>query len=273
MEKKRSFEVTIADDNGNSYVAKGFVTRPTNEVLKSCDIYRAKVWNKCIIEGVLTKKELQKVLKERGIYGDDKIKEEEEIIRQIQDCEKKLYLGDGSKKMKLSDGKKIALQMKRLRASLRDLISEKIALEENTAENIADNARFDYLVALCTFKEDGSRAFSGIDDYNQQSSDTFAFKAAATLAEMMYQLDTNMENSLPENKWLRSFNLVDDNLNLVKDGHLVDSEGRKIGNDGYYIDDNGNRVDRDGNPLDENGNYVLKVQYEDDDEVKPSKKK
>lgn len=273
MQTRKDFDVTINVD-GVEKTIKGYVVRPTNEIVKASDRHRAKVWNQCLIEGVLTKKELEKVLKDRGIFDEAKLTEEKEISQSIQELERKLYRGDGSgKKMKLSEGKSIAVEMRRLRARLRNLIAERISFEQNTAETLSDDAKFDFMVAACSYREDGSKAYSGIDDYNQKSSDEFSFVAASALAEMLYQIDPKIEESLPENKWLKQFNLVDDNLNLVKDGVLVDSTGRRINEFGHYIDENGNRVDIDGNPLDEFGNYVLSVQYESDEAPVAKKKK
>ena len=50
-------------------------------------------------------------------------------------------------------------------------------MEENTAESLSDNARFDCLVAECTFHENGSKVYKNIEEYNQNSSDEIAYKA------------------------------------------------------------------------------------------------
>jgi hypothetical protein len=170
--------------------------------------------------------------------------------------------------------------MRRLRIKLRELISQRLALEENTAEALSDNAKFDYLVADCTFYANGQKVYNSVEDYNQKSSDEIAFAAATALAEMLYQIDTKFEENLPENKFLKKFNLVNNDLSLVnKEGELVDIDGRKINEDGYYINVEGGRVDKDGNLLNEDGTYVIQVEYEDDLEespketVKKSKKK
>jgi ribosomal protein S16 len=82
---------------------------------------------------------------------------------------------------------------------------------------------------------------------------------------MLYSVDKNFEAKLPENKFLKMFNFVNDDLSLVNDkGETVDLDGRRIDKNGYYIDSNGSRVDRDGNPLDEFGNYIPTVTYLDE---------
>ena len=162
--------------------------------------------------------------------------------------------------------------MKKLRIELRNLISERLSLEENTAEALSDNARFDYFVAHCTFyKDSDKRVYNSVEDYNSKSSDAIAFTAASMLGNILYNLDSDFEKNLPENKWLSTFNLSDDKGNLVNsDGQQVDSEGRVINELGHFLDEKGNRVDANGVPLDEDGNYLL-VDYEND--LEPPKKK
>lgn len=282
MVNKKEVEVKIPQEDGADKTVKIYVTRPNNNTIKNADRYRAKTWNQCITDGVLTKKELAKILKERGIWDQSKEDEETEIVRKLQELEKSINgVGVSDKKMKLSDGQKKAIEMRILRNALRELISEKISMEENTAEALSDNAKFDYFVADCTFYENGQKVYSSVEDYNQKSSNEIAFAAAGALAEMMYQLDSKFEDNLPENKWLKNHSLVNQEGRLVdKDGNLVDVNGRRINDLGHYLDDQGRRVDIDGNLLNEDGTYVEQAEYEDDlrsedssKETEPKKKK
>ena len=164
--------------------------------------------------------------------------------------------------MKVSRAKEIAFEMRVKRVELRNLLSEKIELEGNTAESLSDNAKFDYLVANCTFYENGKNVYNSLEEYNSKSEDPVAFTAAATLAELMYALDKNYEEKLPENQFLIRANLVDEDLSLVdKDGNKVDTKGNRINDLGQYIDEDGNRIDVNGNPLDEEGNYIPQLTY------------
>jgi len=249
-----------------------YVVKPSNQVISQADIHRAKRWNECIRDNVITKKELKTLMEDRGIWDKSKSDKEDEIGSQISDLEKKLYRGEGGKKPKVSEGKNLALEMRRLRSDLRELISERLGLEENTAESLADNARFDYFVANCTFyKDSGKRVYNSVEDYNKRSSDSVAFTAASMLGNILYNLDSDFEKNLPENKWLNMFNLTDNEGSLVNpEGKTVDSEGRLINEQGHFLDEDGNRVDANGIPLDKDGNYIL-VDYEND--LEPPKKK
>ena len=107
--------------------------------------------------------------------------------------------------------------------------------------------------------------YKSLDDYSEKSDGEIAFGAASALAEMMYSIDKDFESNLPENKFLKEFNFVNEDLSLVNsDGKTVDLEGRLINILGQYVDSKGSRVDKDGNKLDEDGNYVASVKYVDD---------
>lgn len=273
IEKK----VKVGDKEIEIYVAK-----PTNNVNKDAERYKSKVWNQAIQDDVLTKKELSVLMKKRNIWNEAKDKEEDEITQSIIALEKELYHGkvgkNGKKvKPKVSEGRDIAIEIRRKRLELRDLIAERISMEENTAESLADNARFDYLVAHCTFYKDGKPVYKDFDEYNNKSSDEIAFAAGAALGQMLYNLDSDFEKNLPENKFLTKFGLVNDDLSLIDPNNpdqLIDTDGKSIDENGYLIDEDGNRVDRDGHSLTEDGDYEL-ADYDNDLVVakKPAKRR
>lgn len=278
IKNKMEGKVTI-NDNGEIKEIEIYVKRPNNDIIKMAERYKSKVWNQCIQDEILTKKELGILMRKRGIWDEAKDKEEQEITKEIVRLEKELFHGkDGKSKPKVSDGRDIAIQIRRKRSELRDLITERITLEENTADNLADNARFDFLVANCTFYKDGTRVYKDFNEYNNKSADEIAFMAANLLGKMLYNLDNDFERNLPENKFLSKFGLVNEELSLVdpkNPNQLVDTKGKRIDEDGYYIDENGNRIDRDGYKLTEEGTYEM-VEYENDlviDEDKSEAKK
>jgi len=263
-------EVTVEFADKAKTPVKIYVQKPDNQTIQRADRVRAKAWNECVTDDIITKKELTELMRKRGIWDEEKDTQQKEVVSKISELEQKLYLECGKRKSKQEEGKKLAIDIRKERVKLRDLISEKMALEENTAEALADNARFDFLVANCTFKEAGEKVYKDIVDYNSKSSDEIAFSAASALAEILYALDSDFEKNLPENRWLKSKSMVDDEMSLINDdGKRVDIKGRLISEEGYYIDADGNRVDLDGNPLDGEGLY----QEVDDEKPKPTRKK
>jgi hypothetical protein len=161
------------------------------------------------------------------------------------------------------------------RFELRELLATRSALDANTAEGQAENARFNALVALClVYDNSGERYYNTVDDYLEHAADEEAFTAGTLLGEMMFNLDRDYEKKLPENEFLIQWGFVDDKLRLVnKEGHLVDSEGRLINEEGRYVDKDGNYVDKNGNPVGEDGTPVVETQPFLDDEGNPVESK
>lgn len=258
------FQETVTTEDGQQIVV--VVKKPTNDQLKQADIHKAKAWNKAFKEGVMTKAEVEKIMVDRGIWSEEKSKIESRLSQEILELEKRLYRGDGKAAPKLSDGRDIALEMRQKRIELRDLISERLAADDNTAESLADNARFDFLVYKCSYNgETDQPLFDSYEDYNSQGSSRPAIAAAQLLARMIYDLDSDFESKLPENAFLRQHKLVNDDGQLIdpKTKYTVDPEGRRINELGHYLDEDGNRVDINGVKIDEDGLYEM-VEYEND---------
>ena len=275
QDKEKKISVKIDDNNGGEREVNIIIKKPSSIILSASQRVGAKVWTDCVRDGIMTRKELEKFMKEQNIWDDDKDKEQQKIISEIGQLERQLYVsGNGGKKLKASEGKNIAIEMRIKRNELRDLIAEKMSLEQNTAESISDNSKFEYLVANCTFYENGQKVYTSLEDYQNRADDKLAFTVASSLAAMIYSVDKDFEAKLPENKFLKMFNFVNDDLNLVnKEGDTVDLDGKRIDRNGYWLNDEGQRVDKDGNVLDENGNYVPTVEYitDDGDEISTEK--
>jgi hypothetical protein len=162
--------------------------------------------------------------------------------------------------IKLSEGKEVALEMGKLRSELRMLTAEKSQFSSVTAEGIANNTQFNYFVSACTvYADSGKPVFKSVDDYMAQADDVLGSKAAANLMLLLYNLDPDFEKNLPENKFLREYKFVDDELYFLnKEGQRIDIEGRRVDDKGHYVNDKGERVDRNGKRLDDDGNYIVK---------------
>lgn len=230
-----------------------------------------KVYNTAFSDALKAKAvvraKLDDLLVEQGLWDDKKQFEFTSLQSQILENERKLAKGG----IPLSEAKKVALEMKKLREELRDLIGIKTNLDTHTAEGQADNARFNYLVSACTVYNDNKRPyFNSYDDYLNKATDPVAILAAQNLAGMLYGLENDYEEKLPENKFLKQYKFVDDKLRLInKDGKLVDQDGKLIDELGRFINDKGELVDKDGNPVDQTGEYVLEFKPFLDDNGNP----
>ena len=258
--------------DGVEYLVKSPGTKATQEAKRrySSEFFR------CIDEGILTKAQAKERLVKCGVWTDEEDEKEKKIVNEINEIELDLYRGNkSSKRMSIQEGKEKALKIKKLRGEYLDLVSERQSYESNTAESIADNLRFDFLVSECTFKKDGTKVYNSYEDYQDRAEEPLAYTAASTLAQMIYSLEDDFAKKLPENQFLSMFGLVDEELRLInKDGKLVDSDGRLISEEGFYLNEEGNRVDKDGNRLTEDGLFDIDVVYVDEEgnEIEPKRK-
>lgn len=237
-----------------------------------------KVYNRAyrdaIESGAIVRARVESVALEQQIWSEADVKEHDKLQKELKEAEDKIKSGG----IKLSEGRKLALQISDLRNKIRELLSKRNSLDANTAEAQAENARFNKLVSLCTvYSDTGKVYFPSYDEYLEKSdSDKVAGEAGRRLMLMLYDVDPNFEASLPENKFLRTYKFVDEKLRFIdKSGKLTDREGRHVDENGRfirwlnekdfeYVDRAGRKVDKDGKPLEEE-----KAQPFLDDDGKP----
>ena len=261
------------DENGNE--VKVAVTKPKSKELREAQLAYNRSFRDALESGALLRQKLEDHMREQGIWDDTKQKMYDEVNTTILEGEKKLAQGGIS----LSEAKTQALDMRVARAELRELIAERTVMDGNTAEGQADNSRFNALVLECVVSVDNNnvKRFNSAEEYDEVAAQPWAVEAASQLANMLYDLDPDYDKNLAENKFLKDYKFIDEDLRLVNDdGHLVDSEGRLINKEGRFIayDDDGEKyfVDREGVTLTEEGDYKVEFQPFLDDSGKPINK-
>lgn len=230
-----------------------------------------KVYNQAFTDAIKSKSvvraRLDDLLKDQGLWDDEKQAKFSNLQREILEGEKRLAKGGFS----LNEAKDLAVKMKTLRDEIRDLISVRTSLDNHSAEGQADNARFNYLVSVCILDNETKQPyFKDLEDYLAKSTDPVAISGAQTLANMLYGLDNDYESNLPENKFLKKYKFVDDKLRLIdKKGRLIDEDGRLVDEEGRFIDEQGNYIDRYGNKLSKEGDYIVDPEPFLDDDGNP----
>ena len=230
-----------------------------------------KVYNQAFTDAIKSKSvvraKMDDLLEDQGLWNAEKQQEYSSLQKELLEGERKLAKGGFA----LSEAKKLAVRMREVRNKIRELISVRTSLDNHSAEGQADNARFNYLVSACVvYKDSDKKYFESLEDYMNRIDDPVALAGAQKLANMIYGLDNNFEKNLPENKFLKKYKFVNDDLRFIdKKGRTVDGEGRLIDEQGRYINEAGEFVDRDGNRVDADGEYVVDAQPFLDDDGNP----
>jgi hypothetical protein len=260
--KTKTFTVKINDQDKEILVK----TPSLNDQREAQKIYNQSFTDAIKSKSVVRAK-LDDLLKDQGLWNDEKQAQFNLLQKEILEGEKRLAKGGFS----LNEAKDLAISIKSKRDEIRELISVRTSLDNHSAEGQADNARFNYLVSVCVVYNDTKEAvFKDMEDYLNRSTEEVAILGAQNLANMLYGLDNDYESNLPENKFLKKYKFVDTDLRLIdKQGRLIDADGRLIDSEGRFIDDGGNFVDKFGNRVDKNGDYVVEAEPFLDENGKP----
>lgn len=263
---KKQFKVTL-----DSKEIELCVVRPNVKQRQEGQKVYNKAFRDAVESGAILRGKVNNVMREQNLWDDNKEAEYRKLLEKINGAERKIKSGG----IKLNQAKDLALEMRKDRAELRALTSERSSLDNNTAEGQADNAQFNYWVSCCVvYSDSGKPYFANYEDYLNRDDDPVTGQAAGNLAMLLYNLDPDYEKKLPENQFLAKYKFVDEELHLVdKTGRRVDSEGRLVNKDGRYINEAGELIDINGNRVNEEGDYVVDFSPFLDDDGKPIEEK
>lgn len=230
----KSERIVSKDNDGNEKIV--IVRKPNHTQLTEAQLYSAKIFNKAKDAGACLRSKLNDFLIKEGVWSEENQKKlvalNEEIAQKVKCLETGKTL-DG-KKLKLSEGKQLAIDIRNCRFDANQLLTKLRTNDAYTIEGQAENGRFDMLVALCCFDEEGERIFSSVEDYYDKREEQYAVDAATKVGSIVYDLNDDWEKELPENKFLIEYKFVDEKL------RYIDRQGRFININGDLVDDEGN---------------------------------
>lgn len=247
------------------------ILTPSAQVKQKAEMIRAKVWADAVKAGVIMREVLDTHLRSQGLWDDTREKEYERIRDALLANKVKLSAGG----IRKSEGRQIALEMRKLRLEYSQLLSQRNRVDRNTADAIADQAQFNYLVAACTVYNDTQKPYftlngfdPSLDAYVERVEEDAARDVANKLAEVLYGSEEDLDSKLPENEFLRKYGFADEKNRLInKDKKLISEDGLLIDEEGRYVNKAGEYVDKDGKRVDADGNYVVEfVEFLDDEE-------
>lgn len=261
------FKVRLEEKNLNSEEIEYQVKEPGANEHKQALMEYNRAFGEAIKSGAVLRAKLHEYMQEQKIWSDDKAKRFTEVLTSINEQEKKI----GSGGMKLKDAVSLAKELRGHRAKLQAFLSERGSADSSTAEGQAENARFQRLLVAClVYKKDNKSVFTNVEDLLNETDwhkVEVSTKAFDILGQLYYKIDDKYEKNLPENKFLRQWNLMNDSLQYLNEkGEAVNEEGKRINKDGHLINDNNELIDYKGNVVDNNGELVTKpAPFLDDD--------
>lgn len=254
---KIAFTVTVDDE-----VLELAVVKPNAAVVQESQRVWSLALNRALENRAMLAKKKQELLKEAGIWNELKEAEYEGMLKVIAAKEATLKKGGITK----AQGKKLALEIRKLRADARKFRAAQNYLNDATAEDQADSERFNFFIYACTIynggERGGERYFDSFEQYKESESPV-ATEAGIQLLDLMYDIKDDAPLKTVENQFLIKYGFANEEGILLDDqGRLVSDDGKLIDKDGFYINDQGEKVDRFGNPVVENFN-IDTVEFKD----------
>ena len=258
----KSVEVKYKDGEQEKVM---IVKSPTASQLNEAQLVASKTFSRLINVkedgvGLLVRAKLDKFLKDNNIWTDQDDKELASLDEKIKKKEKQLKTGKYKTQEAKLNGRKLALEIRDLRAERNTFASKKTQHNEYTIEEIADEARMNYLISSCLFHESGEAMFETVDEYMDNRNKPHVIEGMTKFYSMFYNADEDWYKKLPENQFLIQLGFVDDKFRFVMNGKLTDRDGRPVDEEGRYIDEEGNFVNKDGERLDKDGNVLFKFE-------------
>lgn len=285
MKDKRVFKalipVEIEDGKFEAQEKEFAVVRPSLQLLNEANKLRSKLFTQLFESGTMLRQQVDTHLKDRNIWN-EKLQAEYDAV-QSEVIEKTQRLERGG--IKLSEARDLAIEISEQRQQLVSMLVDRSDIDNLTCEGQADNERFNFLFANCLVYNDTEEKVypDGLEGYMKNTSTDVAVKGATEFYYLMSNSES-LDDQLPENRFLKKFNFVDDDMRFLERGtdRLITKEGKYIDDNGFYIaynddgttyhvDTDGNQVedrvssddeplpflDDDGNPLDTEGNPVV----------------
>tara|TARA_R100000306_G_C4357345_1_gene133461 strand:+ start:307 stop:1197 length:891 start_codon:yes stop_codon:yes gene_type:complete len=247
------------------------VTRPTVKQQQDANKLRSKTFNDALRSGDFLREQLDSELRKRGDWNDDREATYQGLRKEVLDYELALKKGG----IKLSQAKDLALEMADKREEMIAMLSSRTELDNGTCEGQADSARFNFLFANClVYEETGEKYFpGGLEEYIAAANDIVASKGATEFYYLISGTE-NLDDTLPENEFLKKFNFTDDKNRLVDtDGRLITRDGKHLDEKGRYVkwneDGTSIFVDVEGVELNEDGEYNIETSPFLDEDGKP----
>jgi len=177
---------------------KYYIESPTAEDIRGADWQYSKTFTKCLIEGITTSAEMVDILNRRGIIGPEFELRANELARNLSN---KIGLLEDTIDMDIK--RELSLEVARAREELFQWNQRLNGPMNNTAEQISDDARLEYLTSRIIVKEDGSKVWDSYETYLKEKSQALALRSRFEVMLFLQGLDSDFLDKTPEAQAMR----------------------------------------------------------------------
>jgi len=185
-DERRSF---LGPDELTSF----YVAAPTAEDIRGADWTYSKTYTKCLVEGITTSAEMMDILMRRGIIGPEFEQRGEELTINLNEKIMSLESAGDIDEKRVS-----AIGVANSREELFQWNQRLNGPMSNTCEQIADDARLEFLTSSMIENEDGSEVWDSYDSFLKEKSQALALRARFEVMLYLQGLDSDFLERTPE---------------------------------------------------------------------------
>lgn len=183
---------------GPNEETKYFINAPTAENIRGADWQYSKTYTQCLVEGITTSAEMMDILTRRGIIGTEFEQRASELSQNLR---KAINALNEAKTM--DERRDLAVAVAQAREELFQWNQRLNGPMNNTAEQISDDARLEFLTSAMITKEDGSRVWDSYNVYLKEKSQALALRARFEVMLYLQGLDSDFLDHTPEAEAMR----------------------------------------------------------------------
>jgi hypothetical protein len=189
MENKDDRRFFLGPDETTKY----YIVAPNAEIIRGADWIYSKTYTKCLVEGITTGAEMMDILMKRGIIGPEFEQRSSELTELLNEKIMKLNAAES-----MEDKRDFAIEVASAREELFQWNQRLNGPMSNTCEQIADDARLEFLTSSMVVKEDGKRIWESYEDYMSEKSQALALRARFEIMLYLQGLDSDFLEKTPE---------------------------------------------------------------------------
>jgi hypothetical protein len=186
VEARREFQDPVS---GKTY----YIGIPTADDIRGADWQYSKTYTKSLVEGITTAAEMMDILMRRGVIGPEFEQRQKELTDVLSVKVEALQNSNS-----IDDKQRLALEVAATREELFNWNQRLNGPMANTCEQMADDARLEYLTSRMVQSADGKRLWDDYSDFLVEKNQSFAMRSRFEIMLYLQGLDSDFLEKTPE---------------------------------------------------------------------------
>lgn len=193
----------MSEDTRRSFVGedektKYYIETPTAEDIRGADWQYSKTYTQCLVEGITTSAEMMDILTRRGIIGPEFEQRANELAQNLAQA-----IADLENAEDLDVKRENSIKVAQAREDLYQWNQRLNGPMNNTAEQMSDDARLEYLTSRMVVDGDGNKVWDSYEHYLKEKSQSLALRARFEVMLYLQGLDSDFLEKTPEAQAMR----------------------------------------------------------------------